>query len=182
MRKTWMLLGAATIAFAAVAADAPKPQYGAWGLDTAGMDKATKPGDDFFRFANGAWLDKTPIPGDKPGVSLRLAMTDRTEGRLHDMMEAAAAKTPHQPSDLEGKVGAFYKAFMDEAHVNALGAKPIAPELDAVRAAKTRDDLAALMGASNAGFNGSLFHRCRSEGSQALRRLYRPKRPRPAGS
>src|ERR1700680_42016 len=89
---------------------ATKPQYGAWGYDAAGADKATKPGDDFFRFANGTWLDHTQIPPDKPDVSLRLAMTDRTEGRLHDMMEAAAAKTSRQPVDLEDKVGAFYKA------------------------------------------------------------------------
>jgi putative endopeptidase len=150
-----MLLGAAAIACAAIAAEAP--QYGAWGLDTAGMDKATRPGDDFFRYANGAWLDKTAIPSDKPAVSLRLEMTDRTEGRLHTIMEQAAAKAPHQPSDLEGKVGAFYKAFMDEARANALGAKPIEPLLAAVRAANTRDAQAALMGRSNSDFETGLF-------------------------
>ena len=75
------------------------PQYGAWGFDLDGADKATKPGDDFFRYANGAWLDKTAIPADKPGYSLRLAMTDRAEERLHDMMEAAAKQrdTSQQP-------------------------------------------------------------------------------------
>ena len=56
-------------------------------------------------------------------------MTDRTEARLHEMMEASAAKVAHAPSDLEGKVGAFYKAFMDEARIEKLGAAPIAPEL-----------------------------------------------------
>jgi putative endopeptidase len=160
MRKTlaWTMLGAAAMACAAFAADAPKPQYGAWGLDTAGMDKATKPGDDFFRFANGAWLDKAQIPADKPAVSLRLEMTDRTEGRLHDMMEAAAAKAAHQPGDLEGKMGAFYKAFLEEGRVEALGAKPIEPELAAVRAARTPDALAALMGRDNSDFEPTLFN------------------------
>ena len=129
-----------------------------WGFDAAGEDKATKPGDNFFRFANGAWLDKTQIPADKPGVSLRLQMTDRTEARLHDMMEQAAAKVPHQPTDLEGKMGAFYKAFMDESRVDALGAKPIEPELTAVRAAQTRDALAGLMGRNLSDFEGSLFN------------------------
>ncbi|HEY4116039.1 MAG TPA: M13 family metallopeptidase [Rhizomicrobium sp.] len=135
-----------------------KPQYGAWGLDTAGEDKSVKPGDDFFRYANGAWLDKTQIPPDKPGVSLRLEMTDRTEARLHDMMEAAAAKVSHRPSDLEGKMGAFYKAFMDEGRVEQLGARPIAPELDAVRAAKSRDELATLMGRPNSDFESTLYN------------------------
>jgi putative endopeptidase len=121
------------------------------------MDKSVKPGEDFFRYANGHWLDTHQIPGDKPAVSLRLEMTDRTEARLHGMMEDAAKTTPHQPTDLSGKMGAFYKAFMDEKHIEDLGAKPIAPELNAVKAAKTRDDLAVLMGKTNADFEDGLY-------------------------
>jgi putative endopeptidase len=86
----------------------PKPVYGTWGLDFAGEDRVTKPGDDFFRFANGAWLDRTQIPADKSAVGSAWTMSDLTEARLHDMMEQFAAKATHQPSDLEGKVGAFY--------------------------------------------------------------------------
>jgi putative endopeptidase len=140
------------------AGEQAKPQYGAWGYDSAGMDAKTKPGDDFFRYANGTWLDHAQIPADKPAVSFRLQMTDRTEARLHDMMEASAKTVPHQPNDLSGKVGAFYKAFMDEAHVNALGAKPLDPLLNDVRTAKTRDAQAALMGRNNADLEGSLFN------------------------
>src|SRR3982750_3248753 len=85
------------------AADSPqdKPQYGAWGFDLAGADTKTKPGDDFFRYANGTWIDKTQIPPDKPAYSLRLAMTDLTEQRLHEMMETLAAKDVTNPSTLE---------------------------------------------------------------------------------
>ncbi len=150
------LLGAALLSTAAAIA-ADKPLYGAFGFDVAGMDKATKPGDNFFRYANGTWLDSHTIPADKFAVTLRLEMTDRTEARLHDMFEQAAATTPHAPNDLAGKVGAFYKAFMDEARIEKLGAGPIAPELAAVQSARTRDDLAALMGRTNSGFEGSLF-------------------------
>ena len=74
------------------AANAPKPQYGSWGFDAAGADLGTKPGDDFFRYANGTWLDRVQIPADKSAYSLRLAMTDLTEQRLHDLIEEAATK------------------------------------------------------------------------------------------
>ena len=87
----WVALAACVAAPLAALSDNPpgtgKPQYGTWGFDAAGEDKSVKPGDDFFRYANGTWLDKTQIPPDKPGISLRLEMTDRTEARLHDMME-----------------------------------------------------------------------------------------------
>src|SRR5580765_1526705 len=132
-------------------------KFGSIGFDTSSMDKATRPGDDFFRYANGAWVDRTQIPADKPAWSLRLQMTDLTEQRLHDLMEAAGAKGEHQPSTLDGKVGAFYRSFMDSARIEKLGAAPLQPILASIRAAKTRGAIAALMGRSNSDFEGSVF-------------------------
>ncbi|HEX4641651.1 MAG TPA: M13 family metallopeptidase N-terminal domain-containing protein, partial [Chthoniobacterales bacterium] len=141
----------------AFAQPAGKPQYGAWGFDTEGADLKTKPGDDFFRYANGAWLDRVQIPADKPGYSLRLAMTDLTEQRLHDLMEESAKKTEPKPATIEGKVGAFYKSFMDEAAVEKAGASSLKDKLSEVRAAKTREALASMMGRQNADFHGGIF-------------------------
>ena len=147
--------------FALAATDSPppnnKPQYGAWGFDLAGADTKTKPGDDFFRYANGTWIDKTQIPPDKPAYSLRLAMTDLTEQRLHEMMETLAAKDVTNPSTLEDKVAAFYRSFMDEARIEQLGAKPIESVLSEVKKAETRDDLAALMGRESLDYESALF-------------------------
>ena len=108
----------AAIFVIAANAETPKsanaPQYGKWGFDGSGADMKTKPGDDFFRYANGAWIDRVQIPADKAAYSLRLAMTDTTEKRLRALIEEAAKKTGHNPATIEGKVGAFYKSFMDE--------------------------------------------------------------------
>jgi putative endopeptidase len=46
---------------------------------------------------------------------------------------------------------------MDQARVDALGARPLAADLDAVRRAKTREDLARLMGRSTTGFGSAFF-------------------------
>src|ERR1700744_389063 len=144
----------------ACAADAPaadKPQFGAWGLDISAMDKQVLPGNDFNRYASGDWLARSKPPPDKPMASLRFLMTDRTEERLHDLMNKAAATASAEPGDLEGKVGAFYKAFMDEARIDMLGAKPVAAELKAIRAAQGRDDIAELMGRNNTDFFATIF-------------------------
>jgi len=134
-----------------------KPQYGAWGFDTEGADLKTKPGDDFFRYANGAWLDRVQIPADKPAYSLRLAMTDLTEQRLHDLMEENARKAEAKPSTIEGKVGAFYKSFMDEARIEKAGASSLKEKLVEIQSAKTREALTGLMGRQNADFHGGIF-------------------------
>ena len=136
---------------------ADKPQYGAWGYDLSAMDLRVKPGDDFNRYANGAWLDRTTIPADKSISSLRYEMSDRAQARLHDLMQAAAAKAGPRPRTVEGRMGAFYKAFMDERRIAALGATPLAPELAAIRAARSHEDIAALMGRANVDFYATIF-------------------------
>jgi putative endopeptidase len=147
----WLIAGAQD------AQTSDKPQYGAWGLDLSAMDKRVPPGDDFNRFASGAWLARTQIPADKPMASLRYLMSDRIEARLHEMMEKDAAAAAKEPKDLQGKVGSFYKAFMDEARVEMLGAEPIAAQLKAIRAAAGRDDIAELMGRNNSDFFATIF-------------------------
>jgi putative endopeptidase len=135
----------------------PKPQYGTVGFDSMGKDLDTKAGDDFFRYANGAWVDRTEIPADKSAYSLRAAITDLTEQRLHEIMEAEAFRAGVTPTTVEGKVGAFYKSFMDDATIEKLGAKPLSTELVAIRGAHDRDQIAALMGRNNMDFYGTLF-------------------------
>jgi putative endopeptidase len=169
------------VAIFVLADDAPpaKLKYGTWGFDLSGADTSTKPGDDFFRYANGTWMDKTQIPPDKPGYSLRLAMTDLTEQRLKDILETAGTQPAELSASansrardgeaslrpdgqnlpmLEEKAGAFYRSFMDETRVEQLGAKAIDPELNDLKNAKTRDDFAALMGRTNTDFEVSLFN------------------------
>jgi putative endopeptidase len=155
-----LLIFGLCIAALARAQDAPpaKLKYGTWGFDLSGMDPKTKPGDDFFRYANGAWIDKTQIPSDKPAYSLRVAMTDLTEQRLKDLLETAGAKPTDDPSTLEDKAGAFYHSFLDEARVEQLAAKAIEPELNELKNAKSREDFAALMGRTTTDFEFSLFN------------------------
>jgi putative endopeptidase len=157
------LIKNSAIAFACLAASAlgadglDKPEYGAWGIDLTAMDLNVEPGNDFNRYASGAWMDRTSIPADKPMASLRYLMTDRTEGRLHQLMDTAAAAVPAQPATLEEKIGGFYKSFMDESKVAASGAGPIAMELNAIRAAGNREDIAELMGHNTDGFFATIF-------------------------
>ena len=51
----------------------PPPPAQRLGLDLAGMDKSVAPGDDFFRYANGAWLKSTEIPADRSSLRHRRA-------------------------------------------------------------------------------------------------------------
>src|SRR4051794_14374760 len=52
-------------ASAEAAGSLASPKYGAWGFDASGIDPSVKPGDDFFKWANGKWDERTTIPSDR---------------------------------------------------------------------------------------------------------------------
>jgi putative endopeptidase len=155
-------MGSALAATAAGAAPlsrvvAAQPLYPPAGLDMSATDASVRPGDDFFQYANGAWIARTRIPADKPFMTEAQGIRDRTEAQLHALMESAAAAASHEPATTEGKVGAFYKSFMNAAGIEASGLTPIAADLAGIRAARTRAELAALMGRTTSGFQQSFF-------------------------
>jgi putative endopeptidase len=142
---------AAAIGLGAIAA----PQIAPWGFDLAGRDISVSPGTDFNGYANGDYLKKLVIPADRSRYGAFDALQALSETRVHGILEQAAAD-PGATGDA-GKIGAFYRAFMDERRADALGARPIAPELAAIRAATSREALARLMGEGSRGFYGSFF-------------------------
>ncbi|MGA0605607.1 M13 family metallopeptidase [Phenylobacterium sp. VNQ135] len=170
MKTAWLaacaaaaLLAAAPAAFAAdtaattaVPKDLTKaPRMGPWGFDASGQDTSVKPGDGFFRYANGKYLDRMEIPSDRSSYGAFNALDELSRERMRAVVEKAAGH--RNASGAEGQVGTLYRSFMDEARVNALGAKPLAADLAKVRAAATRSDIARLMGETSKGFGQSVF-------------------------
>jgi len=123
------------------------PRYGTWGFDLSGMDRSVKPGDDFFKFANGTWDRTTEIPSDKVRWGNFNKLRELSDARLHAILEEAAAGKLSDPD--AAKIAAGYAAYMDEKLAEKLDAKPLAPELAQVRAVKTKDEFTALMGKAN---------------------------------
>jgi len=113
------------------------------GIDLAGVDAKIKPGDDFFRFANGTWMATTDIPADRSSWGVSGELTELTSARVADLIKTAT----NAPAGSEGaKVGAYYAAYMDEAKIEALGLAPLKPVLDRIAAIKDRKGLATEFG------------------------------------
>jgi predicted metalloendopeptidase len=138
---TFILLAGA-VAF--VRADEPKaPDHS--GIDRTGMDLAVKPVEDFYRFANGKWLEKATIPGDKPGIAMFTLLQDRNRKVLHGILEAAAKDTDAPKDGIKAKVGTFYRSGMDTARIEAVGATPLQKGFDHIAALEDRAELARLL-------------------------------------
>ncbi|MDE2355183.1 MAG: M13 family metallopeptidase [Alphaproteobacteria bacterium] len=164
MRKAMWLAAAAGLVLAASAALAADdaslqaPRYGAWGFDLAGRDLAVKPGDDFAAYASGKALAAMTIPPDKARWGAFGILADLSQRRVHAILEDAAASAPAVPTGEEGKIGAFYRAYMDEPRVESLGVAPLTKALAPIHAARSRAALARLMGREEAGFGEPLFN------------------------
>jgi putative endopeptidase len=135
-------------------------RYGTFGLDLEGRNTRVKPGDDFNAYANGGFLDALAIPPDRTGYGVNYMLSELSERQVHAILEEAAAGRPlgtGAVSEEAVKVGAFYKSFMDEARVEALGGKPLEPDIAAIKTLDTRSKIAARMARVNMSFGASIF-------------------------
>jgi putative endopeptidase len=119
-------------------------QIGDFGIDLAARDLSVRPGDDFYRYADGHWLDTHHIPPDRTSWGSFAELQERTQEQLRDIIEALPPDAPS--GSIEQKVGDFYRAYLDTAAIEQRGLKPAQPALEAIAAARTHADLAHLMG------------------------------------
>jgi len=121
------------------------PDFGPDGLDRSTWNPEIRPGDDFFRYVNGGWLAEFEIPADKSRFGAFTVLRDLSEARVRLIIEELAAETP--PTDtLEGKIAAYYNAYLDTDTINDRGMAPVRPYLDRIAAIETREDLARAFG------------------------------------
>ncbi|MGH8137064.1 MAG: M13 family metallopeptidase [Steroidobacteraceae bacterium] len=129
---------------AAPATPAVPAQIGEWGLDLTAHDPAVKPGDDFYRYADGHWLDTSQIPPDRTSWN---AFTQLAQKAQEDLRTIAESLLPDAvDGSTERKVGDYYRAYLDTDAIERAGLSPAQGGLDAIAAARSYEDLARLMG------------------------------------
>ena len=116
---------------------APKPTFGTFGFDTAGMDSTVLPGNNFYQYANGTWAKNTAIPADKSNYGMFTVLDDLSKERTRTIVDEAA-------KDPSSKIGTAYTAFLDTNAIDAKGLAPFQPWLTDVKGLSKRSDLADL--------------------------------------
>jgi putative endopeptidase len=130
-------------------------RLGSWGYDLSARDPSVTAGQDFFLYANGSYLKTLQIPADRTRFGAFDVLNELSQNRMRAVVEKAAADKA--ATGERAKVGALYRSFLDEAKVDALGAKPLQPELARIKAQKSKTEVARHMGATTGAFGGSIF-------------------------
>jgi putative endopeptidase len=115
------------------------------GIHPEDMDATCKPCTDFWRYVNGGWLDKNPIPADRSSWGAFDVLADANRERTRTILEAAAADGSAQPGTDRRKMGDLYASCMDETAIDARGLSPLQPDLDRIAAIQSLKDLGAAL-------------------------------------
>lgn len=108
------------------------------------MDPSIKPGDDFYRYANGSWLKSVSIPAGQSSYGTSTMLVEKTGQRVRDLIRAAAAAQP--ANGAASKVGAYFASFMDQDGIEAKGLTPLADEWARISAISDKATLSAYLG------------------------------------
>jgi len=141
-----LLAGCATGAEQAVTA-APARRtaaIGAFGIDLAARDLSVKPGDDFFRYANGTWLANTQIPADRTRWGTFDILREKSDNDVRTIIEEVAL-AGGAPGSNQQKVADYYNSFLNQEAIDALGLAPVQPQIDRINALRTHEDTIRLI-------------------------------------
>jgi putative endopeptidase len=140
-----LLAGCATGAVTEEAAPARAPAaIGAWGVDLAARDLSVRPGEDFFRYANGTWMANTQIPADRTRWGTFDILREKADRDTRTIIEEVAL-AGGAPGSNQQKIADFYNAFLDQDAIDARGLAAVQPDLERIAALRTHEQAIRLI-------------------------------------
>jgi len=122
-------------------------ELGSFGIDLSLQDSNTRPGDDFFRFTSGSWLDSYELPADRSSHGSFNDLRDRSDERVRSIVDDLTSIEPSQDS-MEQKISDYYLSYMNTDALNELGIDPLLPGLSRLAEIDTLGELVAALGRS----------------------------------
>jgi putative endopeptidase len=136
--------GLASVGLAAQGDSIPPPPAA---IARANFDTSCAPCKDFYRYVNGAWLDRTAIPPQFPEYGIFREIQNRTEALLRSILNQAALEATTTADPTTRRIGTFYRACMDTARIESAGLSPLLPRIRQLDSLRDRRAIMAELGA-----------------------------------
>ncbi len=127
-------------------------------IDAANMDTTVNPGDNFYQYANGAWLKNHPIPGDYSRYGAFEVLGEENYLQLQTIMDEASKDKNAKDGSVKQKIRDFYNTGLDTVKIEKSGFDPIKPALAGIDALKTNEDIQKMVTQQHAVGTYPLFY------------------------
>lgn len=119
----------------------PIRERSGWGVETADMDLTVRPGDDFFDYAVGAWIDRVEIPDEQACIGVNTDLDSRLMTDIGEIIsDAADANAP--AGDPAQQIADLSESYVDQDALDDLGDRPVRGYLTSIDDVVDRDTLA----------------------------------------
>ena len=122
-----------------------EPKQENHGINVANMDRSQKPGDNWYLYCNGGFIQRTELPPDRPRIGVFSMLDDLSNKRMAALIEEIAKSNPPAGSG-KRKVADLYNSFMDEKAIDAKGLTPVRPMLNNIAKISNKKELAFALG------------------------------------
>ncbi|NID10524.1 M13 family metallopeptidase [Fibrella aestuarina] len=123
-------------------------------IDPKNMDASVKPGDDFYRYANGTWLKTNKVPASKTSWGSFNELREKSVEAMRSLLEDAA-KNPKK-GRLQQMVGDFYASGMDSLTIEKRGWDPLKSDFARIDKLQNLTDILNELGYQRRQSNGML--------------------------
>ena len=117
------------------------------GANDTDIDSSVKPGDDFYRYANGNWMARSAIPAGQQKYDTRAMLAASTRVRVRNIIEEAATAHARTGSTTQ-KVGDYYASYIDVRSIDSKRLAPLADDLVRIAAIHSKETLSAYLGST----------------------------------
>ncbi len=152
MRKSLLLIFASASALSACNTQAPnnaaseQTQGTGAGIERSWMDTSVTPGNDFFSYADGAWVKNTAIPEDRSRIGGFWIADQEREKNTQALFDSILKSKPSGGND--ALIANYYNAYLDTDAIDRAGIAPAKADLDAIAAIADKHQLSAAIGSS----------------------------------
>lgn len=132
------------------------------GIDLSNLDRDTSPRENFYRFANGGWIDRNPIPAEYSRWGAFEELNELSNAQLRNILDSCRDAILNDGSTVDAHVvaiGTLYATGLDEDAANKHGFNPLQDVFAAIDAVETPAQVAVLKARMSAdmGVDGGLF-------------------------